>query len=186
MLIKLDGDPGKISWYTGKGRQLALVRYKVTIELNRKLTIATLALHYPYVLAFEPTFVEIRHCETGLMSQVIQGNNLRLIFADTPPSTTNSASPIYHSHPYPGHNTYGSSANAYGGRSSMQSGYGPPPLPYMGHPNLYPRPNAQPFARDEILMVSDDRVLTLRLAAEAAHPQSLMSDGASLMSIPPR
>src|ERR1700723_887533 len=54
----------------------------------------TLALHYPYVLAFEPTFVEIRHVETGLMSQVIQGNNLRLLFADTPPSATNTAGPM--------------------------------------------------------------------------------------------
>ncbi|KAH9930289.1 CNH domain-containing protein [Fomitopsis serialis] len=50
------------------------------------------ALHYPYVLAFEPTFVEIRHVETGVMSQIVQGNNLRLLFADTPSSTTHSAS----------------------------------------------------------------------------------------------
>ena len=50
------------------------------------------ALHEPYVLAFEPSFVEIRHIETGLLSQVIQGSNLRLLFADTPPSVTNSSS----------------------------------------------------------------------------------------------
>jgi hypothetical protein len=49
------------------------------------------ALHYPYVLAFEPTFVEIRHVETGSMAQIIQGNNLRLLFADMPPSTTQSS-----------------------------------------------------------------------------------------------
>ncbi|EFI27376.1 RhoGEF Rgf2 [Coprinopsis cinerea okayama7 len=47
------------------------------------------ALHEPYVLAFEPSFVEIRHVETGMLSQVIQGSNLRLLFADTPPSVTN-------------------------------------------------------------------------------------------------
>lgn len=148
---------------------------------------AVLALHYPYVLAFEPTFVEIRHCETGLMSQVIQGNNLRLIFADTPPSTTNTASPMYHSPPYPGYNMYGS-APPYGGRQSMHSGYGPPPPHHMGYPNLYPRSSAQPFGRDEILMVSDDRVLTLRLAAEVtqAQSQALMLDAASLMSVPAR
>jgi len=52
-----------------------------------------IALHEPYVLAFEPSFVEIRHIETGLMSQVIQGSNLRLLFADTPPSVTNSTTP---------------------------------------------------------------------------------------------
>ena len=45
-----------------------------------------LAFQYPYVLAFEPTFVEIRNVETGSMSQVIQGNNLRRLFTDTPPS----------------------------------------------------------------------------------------------------
>lgn len=143
-------------------------------------------MHYPYVLAFEPTFVEIRHVETGLMSQVIQGNNLRLIFADTPPSTTNTASHIYHNPPYPGgqaHNAYGSippHTNAYAGRQSIQSTYGPPPS-QIGYPNQFPRPNASQFGRDEILMVSDDRVLTLRLAIPT---QASMSDSASMVSIP--
>jgi RHO1 GDP-GTP exchange protein 1/2 len=31
-------------------------------------------------------FVEIRHVETGSMSQVIQGNNLRCLFTDVPVS----------------------------------------------------------------------------------------------------
>ncbi|KAN0129875.1 CNH domain containing protein, partial [Lactarius tabidus] len=44
------------------------------------------AFQYPYVLAFKPTFVEIRNVETGSISQVIQGNNLRCLFTDTPPS----------------------------------------------------------------------------------------------------
>lgn len=56
-----------------------------------------LALHEPYVIAVEPSFVEVRHIETGLMSQVIQGSNLRLLFADTPPSVTHNTG--YH-HPY--------------------------------------------------------------------------------------
>lgn len=144
-------------------------------------------MHYPYVLAFEPSFVEIRHCETGLMSQVIQGHDLRLIFADTPPSTTNGASPMYYSPPYHGHNTYGPS-NPYGDRQSMQSGFGvPPPLPpppQMGYPNQYSRSSAQ--GRDEILIVSDDRVLRLRLAVELAQGQPYMSDSMSTMSLPPR
>jgi len=138
------------------------------------------ALHYPYVLAFEPTFVEIRHVETGLMSQVIQGNNLRLLFADTPPSTTNTASPTSHNPLYPGghgYKPYGPMppANAYGSRQSVYS-----PSLHMGYPS-YPRPSAQPFGRDEILMVSDDRVLTLRLVT---HSQTPMSDSASMISIP--
>lgn len=29
------------------------------------------ALHYPYVLAFEPTFVEVRHVETVRMTQIM-------------------------------------------------------------------------------------------------------------------
>lgn len=44
------------------------------------------AMHYPYVLAFEPTFIEVRHVETGALHQVITGYNLRCLFADTLPS----------------------------------------------------------------------------------------------------
>lgn len=60
------------------------------------------ALHEPYVLAFDPTFVEVRHIETGLMSQIIQGQNLRLLFADTPPSITNTGGSMHSSGGYPG------------------------------------------------------------------------------------
>ncbi|KAI0738597.1 CNH-domain-containing protein [Daedaleopsis nitida] len=131
------------------------------------------ALHYPYVLAFEPTFVEIRHVETGSMSQIIQGNNLRCLFADTPPSTTNSATNYYYP-PYQqgyGYNQYGSTDS----RTSIGSnGYGQlPPMPgapMPQYPNPYmPRP-PQGVGRDEILMVSDDRVMRLQMtqAARAA------------------
>jgi hypothetical protein len=34
------------------------------------------------VLAVEPTFVEVRHVETGAIAQIIEGSNLRLLFAD--------------------------------------------------------------------------------------------------------
>ncbi|WFD45329.1 RHO1 GDP-GTP exchange protein 2 [Malassezia psittaci] len=40
------------------------------------------ALHHPYVLAFEPNFVEVRHVETGVLHQVITGQNLHCLFAD--------------------------------------------------------------------------------------------------------
>lgn len=118
-------------------------------------------MRYPYVLAFEPTFVEIRHVETGLMSQVIQGNNLRLLFADTPPSGTSTTNPL--------HGTY------YPPQAYQPNSYQQVPPSVYGHPSL---PGYGPVAggygqfpghnqagRDEILMVSDDRVLTLRLAA---------------------
>ncbi|PPQ91478.1 hypothetical protein CVT25_013735 [Psilocybe cyanescens] len=130
------------------------------------------ALHEPYVLAFEPTFVEIRHIETGLMSQVIQGSNLRLLFADTPPSVTNSASL---------HNQQ----NMY-----QQGMYNNPYGQYPGHlqqpfPDQYPR-HPQGVGRDEILIVSDDRVLALRPRGGAIGVQSqrYMSDNASMASIP--
>ncbi|BGO88532.1 hypothetical protein NBRC10512_003370 [Rhodotorula toruloides] len=46
------------------------------------------ALHYPYVLAFEPTFIEVRHVESGALMQIIPGNNIRCLFADSPPSAS--------------------------------------------------------------------------------------------------
>jgi hypothetical protein len=131
------------------------------------------ALHYPYVLAFEPTFVEIRHVETGSMSQIIQGNNLRLLFADTPPSTTNGAHQS-NFNPYPqqqfGYNPYAPSPppNTYGGRPSMGStynGYGAPVSP-IPQPNPYHRANA--LLRDEILMASDDCVMRVQLVEPPA------------------
>ncbi|KAF8916237.1 CNH domain-containing protein [Mucidula mucida] len=122
------------------------------------------ALHEPFVLAFEPSFVEIRHIDTGEMAQVIQGSNLRLLFADNPPSVTNNGGGY--------HNPY----------HQQHSGY-----PGYGHPQVHPQqiypPNATSHGvgRDEILMVSDDRVLALRTAAG---PQRYLSDNASMVSIP--
>ena len=77
-----------------------------SVYVNSRTDLADIcatALHEPYVLAFEPSFVEIRHIETGVMTQVIQGSNLRLLFAETPPSVTNSG--VYHH--YPQQNLYG-------------------------------------------------------------------------------
>ncbi|RDB23306.1 Rho1 guanine nucleotide exchange factor 1 [Hypsizygus marmoreus] len=144
------------------------------------------ALHEPYVLAFEAAFVEIRHIETGLMSQVIQGSNLRLLFADTPPSVTNTVSPV----PQPGYpaayeynGPYASPPTSGSSHGSTYGGYGPPPPPHHQYMNPYPPPsrNPQGIGRDEILIVSDDRVLALRTAAG---PQRRMSDSASMMSMP--
>jgi hypothetical protein len=53
---------------------------------SRTRPVSCAAPQLQYQLAFEPTSVEIRNVETGSMSQVIQGNNLRCLFADTPPS----------------------------------------------------------------------------------------------------
>ncbi|KAJ7149739.1 RhoGEF Rgf2 [Mycena crocata] len=137
------------------------------------------ALHEPYVLAFEPSFVEIRHIETGLMSQVIQGSNLRLLFADTPPSVNNSGAGYNYQG---GYDPY-SPPNSAGSRGSAFGGYALPPH-MQQHPNQYPHQQhryPQGVGRDEILMVSDDRVLALRTAAG---PQRFMSDNASMVSMP--
>ncbi|KAL4061872.1 CNH-domain-containing protein [Scleroderma citrinum] len=151
------------------------------------------ALHFPYVLAFEPMFVEVRHVETGLLSQVIQGNNLRLLFADTPPSalhTANVHQNAYHAqqqgyHPYqqqpPPPSVYG--------RPGLP-GYVPPAAPGLPAPPMFPVPSSgsqyplrmvPQSCRDEILMVSDDRVLTLRLAGNG-QSFHVTSDAASASS----
>jgi len=116
------------------------------------------ALHEPFVLAFEPTFVEIRDINTGSLVQVIQGSNLRLLFADAPPAV---------SHPGPGSNGYPGGFE-FGGYQSPMGFNGPSPNGYGGygapmqHPQGYVR-QGQGFGRDEILVVSDDRVLALRV-----------------------
>ncbi|KAI0832106.1 CNH-domain-containing protein [Trametes gibbosa] len=127
------------------------------------------ALHYPYVLAFEPTFVEIRHVETGAMSQIIQGNNLRCLFADTPPSATHRGNNNY-PNAYPQGYGYNAYPSMDAPRSSMQSaasnGYGAPgQVPPYPHPYV-PRPPSG-VGRDEILMVSDDRIMRLQMTAAA-------------------
>ncbi|KAA1469046.1 CNH-domain-containing protein [Dentipellis sp. KUC8613] len=126
------------------------------------------ALHYPYILAFEPTFVEIRDVETGSMSQVIQGNNLRLLFADTPPVAHHGYRASYPTYGAPGHPASAHlpyAQSSYGGRQSLQSvqlGYAPPPA--AGYPPQYGVPGGRQAGRDEFIMVSDDRVMTLRMA----------------------
>lgn len=38
------------------------------------------ALSLPYIIAFDPSFIEIRHVETGDLVQIIQGNNIRCLY----------------------------------------------------------------------------------------------------------
>lgn len=157
------------------------------------LIILLAALAYPYVLAFEPTFVEIRNVENGSMAQIIQGNNLRLLFADVPPSTTHTSNSSVSQNPYQsgqagyGYNPYdyqGSSVgSSYSSRQSVNSQYGgPSPNGQFPTPNPYQRPSG--FGREEIIMVSDDRVMTLRMAGEHPLPPVPASDGASVYSLP--
>ncbi|KAH9000096.1 CNH-domain-containing protein [Lactarius akahatsu] len=132
-------------------------------------------------LAFEPTFVEIRNVETGSMSQVIQGNNLRCLFTDTPPSLQQAYTRMSRSSlsSYNGSSSFGHGNappyphSAFNGHTSFPA-YGQPPMPvYPGQlptPPVYPGQQPPPpygpngGGREEIILVSDDRVLTLRMA----------------------
>ena len=50
------------------------------------------AWHSPYILLFDPRFIEIRHAETGRLAQIIPGNNLRCIWDG---SGANQSQPIH-------------------------------------------------------------------------------------------
>ncbi|KAF9436303.1 RHO1 GDP-GTP exchange protein 2 [Entomortierella beljakovae] len=41
------------------------------------------AVHYPYVIAFENSLIEIRHIETRALEQIILGNNIRRLYSNT-------------------------------------------------------------------------------------------------------
>lgn len=85
------------------------------------------ALHYPYVLAFEPSFIEVRHVKTGALHQVITGFNLRCLFADVPaPASAPSSS------------SSNSSSLSVNSRVSSPSPYGGPPPPPPGQFGGYP------------------------------------------------
>ncbi|KAJ7734394.1 CNH domain-containing protein [Mycena olivaceomarginata] len=86
-----------------------------------------IALHWPYILAFSPSFVEIRHVESGLIFQTIPGPSIRLLFANTPWSVDVNGGTIS-----PGQRP-----------DQLQPGIG----------------------TDDILMVSEDHVLAVRLRA---------------------
>jgi hypothetical protein len=109
------------------------------------------------------------------MSQVIQGNNLRCLYTDTPTSLQQAhprhSQSSFSSHSVSGfsHGTAQYSPSVYshnGGRSSLSGTtvYGQSPVQmYSGQasPSSYGRTTG----REEIILVSDDRVLTLRMAA---------------------
>ncbi|GAA5960138.1 hypothetical protein JCM8115_002523 [Rhodotorula mucilaginosa] len=80
------------------------------------------ALHYPYVLAFEPTFIEVRHVESGALMQIIPGNNIRCLFAD---SRYSAAAPTAATYYHQQQQRYGS---PYGQRMPPP----PPPPPTRG------------------------------------------------------
>jgi RHO1 GDP-GTP exchange protein 1/2 len=119
--------------------------------------------------------VEIRNVETGSMSQVIQGNNLRCLYTDAPTSLQQ---------PYPRHSQSSFSSQSMSGFVHGNAQYPPAVYSHNGGRaslpgsgvfvqspvQMYPgQPGSTPYGRttgrEEIILVSDDRVLTLRMAA---------------------
>jgi len=51
-----------------------------------------IAHHHPYIILFDPRFIEIRHIETGRLAQIIIGNDVRCIWdgrgVNSQPATT--------------------------------------------------------------------------------------------------
>jgi len=134
------------------------------------------AIRYPYILAFEPTFVEIRNIETGSMAQVIQGNNLRCLYTNAPSSLqwvdsrySGSSFSSYSAGVFTHGNVPDSppSFHTFNGRSSVSDAYGQSPVPpYPGQSSTPSYGRAMARGQEEIVLVSDDRVLTLRMAAQ--------------------
>lgn len=101
-IYRIDGDfllcYDEFAFYVNKNGWRAKGNWIIHWEGNP----TSFALHHPYVLAFEPSFVEVRHVQTGALHQVITGYNLRCLFADVPPPTSSSSQPqnagAVHSH----------------------------------------------------------------------------------------
>lgn len=89
-IYRIDGDfllcYNEFAFYVNKNGWRARRNWIVNWEGNP----TAFALFHPYVLAFEPSFVEVRHVETGALHQVITGYNLRCLFADMPPASSGS------------------------------------------------------------------------------------------------
>ncbi|WFD27733.1 RHO1 GDP-GTP exchange protein 2 [Malassezia nana] len=125
------------------------------------------AIHYPYILAFEPSFIEVRHIETGALHQVIMGYNMRCLFADSLPSRLHGSRTAKsgfshpmrtvmlnaaHGEPLPDSSM--NSSSDMSGAASFKSGAIPTPRqgtsawgsPVMGSPIMSPGPMNQSFS----------------------------------------
>ncbi|KAG8933107.1 RHO1 GDP-GTP exchange protein 2, partial [Tulasnella sp. 408] len=112
-----------------------------------------------------PTFIEVYNVDSGQLVQIIPGKNLRCLFADVPPSISNSAAnanPHVRGNPYMYPDVAGAcSQEEERGHAGTGSSM---PLSFDG--NLT-------YTRDEIIIVSDDKVMAVRLAPPPALKQQL-------------
>lgn len=53
--------------------------WKITWEGNPQ----AFAIFSPYILAFEPSFIEIRHMETGMLMHILTAKNVRMLHSST-------------------------------------------------------------------------------------------------------
>lgn len=134
------------------------------------------ALQYPYVVAFDPTFIEVHHVETGHLVQIIPASNIRCLFADTPPSRTNAPGmgrPMVLGHPsqpsFQQRGPPGQGQAAYAGGAAPPSGMNQFGMmrPPMNQPYGVPQPQAgvqaaqnvtpqMRFARHQVIFTCDD------------------------------
>jgi hypothetical protein len=108
MSTRTAGERERTGSSTGRGTRLHSVRSARSLCRGLRCLTLSPAFHYPYVLAFEPTFVEVRHVgacawnavmcaltrcrtESGALMQIIPGTGIRHLFSDTPASTSSSS-----------------------------------------------------------------------------------------------
>ncbi|KAF9466185.1 CNH domain-containing protein [Collybia nuda] len=66
---------------------------RVSSTIEWEGTASSVAFHAPYVLLFDPRFIEIRHVETGRLAQIIPGNDVRCIWDGRGLSSNNVLTP---------------------------------------------------------------------------------------------
>lgn len=69
----------EFSFFVNRNGWRARPDWKITWEGQPQ----SFALSYPYILAFEPGFIEIRHVETSACVQILTAKNIRMLHAST-------------------------------------------------------------------------------------------------------
>lgn len=67
------------SFFVNRNGWRARPDWKISWEGNPN----AFALSYPYILAFEPNFIEIRHIETSELVHIMTGKNIRMLHSST-------------------------------------------------------------------------------------------------------
>lgn len=75
------------SFFVNRNGWRARPDWKISWEGNPN----SFALSYPYILAFEPNFVEIRHIETSELIHIMTGKNIRMLHSSTREVSTGTA-----------------------------------------------------------------------------------------------